>query len=56
MAYFTKAERARLIDAVLNAMLDAGVLTETQLPDEQGELVGLTNDQLWSEWERWCGG
>jgi hypothetical protein len=50
-----RAQRAQLIDAVLDALLDAGQIDEDQLPEEQERLVGLTGERLQREWEAWCG-
>jgi hypothetical protein len=44
-----------MIDAVLDAKLDLGAITEEHLPEEQERLVGLSSEQLQREIEAWCG-
>ncbi len=55
MTYLDRAARARMIDAVLDAKLDLGAITEAHLPEEQERLVGLSNEQLQREAGAWCG-
>lgn len=51
MQYVTRATRARIVDAILDAMLDVGDLDDEHLSREQKRLLDQSMRQLKSECE-----
>ncbi len=52
--YITKATRSRIIDSMLDAMLEVGGITEDQVGETQAWLAGLSNTELRRECDDLC--
>jgi hypothetical protein len=52
--YITRATRARIIDSMLDAMLEVGDIGESQLGETQAWLAGLSNTELRQECDDRC--
>ncbi len=52
--YITRADRARVIDSMLDAMLEVGDITEQQIAETEAWLAGLNNSELRQECDDRC--
>lgn len=52
--YITRAVRARIIDSMLDAMLEVGDIGESQLGETQAWLAALSNSELREECDDRC--
>ena len=52
--YTTRATRARVIDSMLDAMLEVGDISESQLGETQAWLASLSNTELRHECDDRC--
>lgn len=52
--YITRAVRARIIDSMLDAMLEVGDISEGQVAETQAWLLGLSNTELRRECDDRC--
>jgi hypothetical protein len=52
--YITKAARARIIDSMLDAMLEVGDISEAQIAETEAWLAGLSNPELRRECDDRC--
>jgi hypothetical protein len=52
--YITRADRARVIDSMLDAMLEVGDITEQQIAETEAWLAGLNNNELRQECDDRC--
>lgn len=52
--YITRAARARIIDSMLDAMLEVGDISESQVAETQAWLLGLSNTELRRECDDRC--
>ena len=52
--YITRADRARIIDSMIDAMLEVGDITETQIAETEAWLAGLSNPELRRECDDRC--
>lgn len=56
MDYISRAAQARVVDVILDAMLDVGDLTDERFPEEQERLLQLSIRQLRNECDIRCPG
>jgi len=52
--YITRAARVRIIDSMLDAMLEVGEITDSQIADTEAWLAGLSNSELRREGDDRC--
>jgi len=52
--YITRAARSRVIDSMIDAMLEVGDITETQIAETEAWLSGLSNVELRRECDDRC--
>lgn len=52
--YITRAIRARIIDSMLDAMLEVGDITDSQIAATEAWLAGLSNSELRRECDDRC--
>jgi hypothetical protein len=52
--YITRAARALVIDSMIDAMLEVGDITETQIAETEAWLAGLSNPELRRECDDRC--
>lgn len=52
--YITRAIRARIIDSMLDAMLEVGDISEGQIAETEAWLAGLSNPELKRECDDRC--
>lgn len=52
--YITRAARVRIIDSMLDAMLEVGEITDSQIGDTEAWLAGLSNTELRRECDDRC--
>jgi hypothetical protein len=52
--YITKATRARIIDSMIDAMLEVGDISEAQIAETEAWLAGLSNSELKCECDDRC--
>jgi hypothetical protein len=52
--YITKAMRARIIDSMIDAMLEVGDITDSQISETEAWLAGLNNTELRRECDDRC--
>ncbi len=52
--YITRATRARIIDSMLDAMLEVCDISESQIGETQAWLAGLSNTELRRECDDRC--
>lgn len=53
-SYVTKAIRCKIIDSILDAMLEVGDITDSQVADTQAWLLSLNNTELRRECDDRC--
>lgn len=52
--YITRAARSRIIESMLDAMLEVGDISESQVGDTEAWLAGLSNSELRRECDDRC--
>lgn len=52
--YITRAARVRIIDSMLDAMLEVGDITDKQIAETEAWLAGLSNSELRRECDDRC--
>lgn len=52
--YITRATRTRIISSMLDAMLEVGDISESQIGDTEAWLAGLSNSELRRECDDRC--
>jgi hypothetical protein len=52
--YITRADRARVIDSMLDAMLEVGDITDSQIGETEAWLAGMNNTELRQECNDRC--